>query len=129
MCVAVSAVESIDVSGGGGSFRLPRSNYVSCSVYRPTLWLWAVPILAAKLFNQREIYDLSPLRLESYPIFVASIRVAFEYQRWKQFEIVAQQWGMCYVAQFYVHPSIVRAKSYGKATVACDEGCIPVRKI
>ena len=47
--VAVSAVEKVDVSRGGGSFRLPRSNNGTSSVYHPTYCLRAVPILAAKL--------------------------------------------------------------------------------
>ena len=81
MCVAVSAVEVIDVSGGDGSFRLPRINYGTSSVYYLTLCLWVVPVLVAKLSNEGEIYDLPPLQLKSYPIFVACIRVAFECQR------------------------------------------------
>ena len=79
MCVAVSAVEGVDVSGGGGCFRLPRSNYGTSSVYYPIFRLWAVPVLAKKLSNQEEVYGLSHLQLESYPIiFVAYIRVAFK---------------------------------------------------
>ena len=62
---------------------------------------------------------------ESYPIFVACIRVAFECQNWKQNEVVAQQWSVYDVVQFYVHPSIVGAKSYGTVTVACDGGFSP----
>ena len=65
MCVAVSAVEGADVSGGGGSFRLPRSNYDTSSIYHPTLRLLAVPVLAAKLSNQGEMYGLPPLQLEA----------------------------------------------------------------
>ena len=128
VCVAVSAVEGVGVSEGGRSFRLPRSNYGTSSVYYPTLRLWAAPVLASKLFNEGEMYGLPSLQLESYPIFVASIRVAFECQRWKRDEVVAQQWGVCYVVQFYVHLSVVRVKSYGKVTVACDGGCSPVCK-
>ena len=56
--MAVSAVEGIDASRGGGSFRLPRSNYGTSRVYHATLRLWAVPVLATKLSNQGEIYDL-----------------------------------------------------------------------
>ena len=97
MYVAVSAVEGVDVSGGGGSFRLPRSNHGTSSVYHPILCLWAVPILRAKLSNQGKICGLPPFQLEGCPIFVACIRVAFECQRWKRDEVVAQQWGMCYV--------------------------------
>ena len=119
MCVAVSTVEGVDVSGSGESFRFPRSNHGTSSVYHPILRLWAVPVLAAKLSNQGEMYGLAPLQLESYPIFVACISVASEYQTWKRDKVVAQQWGMCYVVQFYVHLSVVRAKSYGKVTVAC----------
>ena len=47
--VAVSAVEKIDASRGGGNFRLTRSNNGASSVYHPTCRLRAVPILAAKL--------------------------------------------------------------------------------
>ena len=47
--VAVSAVEKVDASLGGGSFRLPRSNNGASSVYHPTCHLRAVLILAAKL--------------------------------------------------------------------------------
>ena len=57
------------------------------------------------------MYDLSPLELESHPIFVACIRVAFECQIWRRDEVVAQQWGMCYVVQFSMHPSIARVRS------------------
>ena len=74
------------------------------------------------------MYGLSSLQLESYPIFVACIHVAFECQRWKRDEVVAQQWGMWYAVQFYVLPSVVRAKSYGKVTVTSDAGCSVVRK-
>ena len=49
MGVTVSAVEKVDVSRGGGSFRLPRSNNDTGSVYHPTCCLRAVPIFAAKL--------------------------------------------------------------------------------
>ena len=84
--------------------------------------------MEAKLSNQWEMYGLPLLQLESYPIFVACIRVDFQCQRWKRDEVVSQQWGMCYVVQFYVHPPVVRVESYGKITVACDEGCSPVRK-
>ena len=66
------------------------------------------------------MYDTPPLQLENNPIFFACIRVAFECERWKRYEVVAQQCGMCYVVQFYVHSSVVKAKSYGKVTVACD---------
>ena len=130
MCVTVSAVEGVDVSGDGGSFRFLRRNIGTSSVYLTTLRLWAAPVLAAKISNQQEIYGPPPppLRLESYPIFVAGIRVPFEYQRWKRDEVVAKQWGMCYVVQFYVDSSVVRAKSYGTVTVACDGGYSSVRK-
>ena len=128
VCVAVSAVEGVDVSGGGGSFRLPRSNYGKSSVYQPTLRLRAVPVLVAKLSNKGEMYGLPSLQLKNCPIFVAYIRVAFECQRWKRDEVVAQQWGMCYVVQFYVHLSVVKAKSYGKVPVACNGDCSFVRK-
>ena len=47
--VAVSALEKVGVSRGGGSFRLPRSNNGASSVYHPTCRLRAVPILAVKL--------------------------------------------------------------------------------
>ena len=122
VCVAVSAVEGVHVSGGGGSFRLPRSSCSTNSFYHPTLCLWAVPVLAAKLSNQGETHGLRPLQLESYPIFVACIRVAYECQIWKRDEVVAQQWGMCYIVQFYVHPSVAREEIYVKVTVACDGG-------
>ena len=89
MCVAVSAVEGFDASGGGGSFRLPRSNYGLGSVYHCTLHLWAVPVLVAKLSNQGEMYDLSTLQLERYSIFVACRRAAFELLRRKRDEVVA----------------------------------------
>ena len=85
-------------------------------------------LLAAKLSNQGEMYGIPPFELESYPIFVACIRMAFECQRWKLDEVVAQQWGMYYIVQFYVHPSVIRAKSYGKVTVICDGGGSPVFK-
>ena len=125
VCVTVRAVESVDVSEGGGSFRLPRSNYGSSSVYHPTLHLWEVSVLTAKLSNQGEMYCLLPLQLGSYPIFLAFIRVAFKCQRWKRDEVVAQQRRMCYVVQFYMYPSVFRAKSFGKVTVTCDGGCSP----
>ena len=89
VCVVASAMGGVDVSRGGGSFRSPRSNYGTSSVYHPTLRLWAVPVLTAKLSDQGEIYGQPPLQLESYPIFVACIRVAFECQIWKQDEVVA----------------------------------------
>ena len=54
--------------------------------------------------------------------------VTFEYQRWKRSEVVAQQWDICYVMQLYLHPSVVRAKSYGKSTVTCYGDCSPVCK-
>ena len=75
VCVAVSAVQGVGVSGGGGSFCSPRSKYGTSSVYHPTLRLWVVPVLAAKLSNQIEMYGISPLQLESYTIFVAYIYV------------------------------------------------------
>ena len=70
MCVAVSAVEGVDITGVGRSFRLPRRNCGTSSVYHPTLCLWAIPVLVAKLSNQGEMYGLPPFQFESYPIFV-----------------------------------------------------------
>ena len=103
MRVAVNAVEDGDVSGGGGSFRLPRSNYGTSSVYHPTLRLWAVPVLVAKFSNQGEMYGLPLLQLQSYLIFVTFIRVAFECQRGKRDEVEAQQWVM------YLRRAVLRA--------------------
>ena len=122
VCVAGSALEGVEVNGGGGSFRLPRSNYGTSSVYHPTLRLWAVPVLAAKLSDQGEMYDIPPLQLESDSIFVVYICVAFEWQKRKRDKVVAQQWGMCCVVQFCVYPFVVRAKSYGKLIVAYGGG-------
>ena len=127
-CVALSAVEGVYVSGGRGSFRLPKINYGISSVYNPTLHLWAVLVLVAKLSNQGETYGLLPLQLDSCSIFVACIRVVSECQRWKRDEVVAQQWGMFYVVQVYVHQSVARGKDYGTATVTCNRGCSPVRE-
>ena len=70
VCVAVSAVEGVDITGVGRSFRLPRSNYATSSVYHSMLRLWAIPVLVAKLSNQGEMYGLPPLQVESYSIFV-----------------------------------------------------------
>ena len=67
VCVAVSAMEGVLVSGGGGSFRLSRRNYNINSVYHPTLRLWAVLVLAAKLPNQGEMYGLPPFSLRVSP--------------------------------------------------------------
>ena len=67
VCVAVSAVEVVDVSGGGESFRLPRRNYGTGSVYHSALRLWAVLVLAAKLSNEGEMYGLSLLQLRVTP--------------------------------------------------------------
>ena len=67
VCVAVSAMEGVDVSGGGEILRLPRSKYGTSSVYHPTLRLWAIHVLAAKLSNQEEIYDRSPFILRVTP--------------------------------------------------------------
>ena len=120
MCVAGSAVEGVDVSGGGESFRFPRSNYGIGIIFHPTFRLWAVTVPAAKLSNQGEMYGLPPLKLDNYPIFVVYIRVAIKCQRWNPDEVVAQEWDMCYVVQFYVRPSVVRAKIYVKVTVTCD---------
>ena len=89
VCVVVSAVEGVDVSGGGRNFRLSRSSYGISSVYHPTLGLWAVPVLQAKLSNQGEMYDLPSVQLESYPIFITYICMAFECQIWKRDEVVA----------------------------------------
>ena len=43
--------------------------------------------------------------------------------------MVAQEWGVCYVVQFNVHLSVVRAKIYGNIIVTCEGGCSPDRKI
>ena len=58
VCVAVSAVEGIDVNGGVGSFRLPKSNDGTSSVYYSTLRLWVIPVVAAKFFNQGNLYSV-----------------------------------------------------------------------
>ena len=60
MGVAVSAVEKVDVSWDGWSFRLPRRNNGTGSVYHPTCRLRVVPILAAKLSDQGELHRPSP---------------------------------------------------------------------
>ena len=65
VCVAVSAAEGVDVSGGGGSFRLPRSNYSTSSVDHPTL---RGTRTGGKTFQSGGRYGLPPLQLESYPI-------------------------------------------------------------
>ena len=62
MSVAASAVGGVDVSRGGGSFRLPYPSPLSGTRTN------------GKAFHQRKMYDLHPLQLESYPIFVACIR-------------------------------------------------------
>ena len=67
MCVTVSVVEGVDVSGGGGSFRLPGNNYATSSVYYLILRLWAVPVLAAKLSNQGGMFVRSPFYLRVTP--------------------------------------------------------------
>jgi hypothetical protein len=58
--VAERAVEDVDVSGGVGSFRIPRRDYGTSSVYHVICRLRAVPVLAAKLTNQGEKYGFSP---------------------------------------------------------------------
>ena len=67
--VAVSAMEGVDVGGGGRNFCLPKSHYGTNSVYYPTLRLWVVPVRAAKLAKQGEMYRLPFLRLKMYPLF------------------------------------------------------------
>ena len=67
VCVAVSSVEGVDVSGGGGSIYLPRSNYGTSSGYHPTLRLRVVPVLTAKLSNQGEFYSLPSFSLRVTP--------------------------------------------------------------
>ena len=100
--------------GGVGAFACPGVMTAKIVFTNSTLRLW-------------EMYGIPPLQCESCPISVAGIHVAFDCQRWGQDKVVAQQWGKCYVMQFNVHPSVVRAKSYGKFTVTCDEGCSLVR--
>ena len=53
--VAVSATENVDVSRGGGHFRLPWSNNGVSFVYHPTCRLRVVPILAARHPDLREV--------------------------------------------------------------------------
>ena len=89
--MALLAVEGVDISECGESFGLRRSNHGTSSIYYYTFRLWAVPVLAAKLSNQGEMYGLRPLQHESFALFVACIRVVFECQRWERDEVVAQQ--------------------------------------
>ena len=63
MCGAVSTVEGVDVNESGGSFRLPKSNYEKSIVYHPTLRLWAVPVLAAKLSSRGKYTVFPPFSL------------------------------------------------------------------
>ena len=49
MYVCMYVLKKVNVSRGGGSFCLPRSNNGASSVYHPTYRLRAVPVLAAKL--------------------------------------------------------------------------------
>ena len=53
MCMAVSAVEGVDISGGGGSFRLPRRKY-------GTSFLIRQKCTAFPLFSLRVTRTLSP---------------------------------------------------------------------
>ena len=71
MGVAVSAVEKVNVSRGGGSFRLPRSNNGTRSVYHPTCCLRAVPILAAKFSDQGNCTIPPPFSLGVTPLSTA----------------------------------------------------------
>ena len=54
--------------------------------------------------------------------------MAFECQRWKKDEVVAQQWGICYVVQFNVRLPLDRTKRYGKVNAACDRLLFSVPK-
>ena len=67
MSVAERAVENVDISGGGGSFRLPRRDCGKSSVYHATCRFRAEPVLTAKLTDQGEKYGFSPLSLRVTP--------------------------------------------------------------
>ena len=73
MSVAERAVENVDISGGGGSFRFPPRDCGTSSVYHATCRLRAVPVQAAKLTDQGEKYGFSPFETKSYSIFVTRI--------------------------------------------------------
>ena len=73
MSVTKRAVQNVDVDRGGGSFRFPRRDCGTSSVYHATYRLWAVPVLALKLTDQGEKYDFSPVKLESDTIFVTGV--------------------------------------------------------
>lgn len=73
-CVAIRALNEVDVREGGGSFRLPRRFYGTNSGYQAIYRLRAVPIVAAKrsgrwemcaipLFSLRVIISLPPVYL------------------------------------------------------------------
>ena len=61
VCVAVKVQWKVLMSVGVvGAFACPEAITAQAVSYRPTLRLWAVPVLAAKLSNQGEMYGLSP---------------------------------------------------------------------
>ena len=128
MSVAERAVESVDISGGGGSFRFSRRDCGTSSVYHATCHLRAVPVLAAKLTDQGGKYGFSPFELKSYSIFVTRVCVTFSCHGRERDEIVAQLGNMGYVVHFNAYASVVGAETYRKVTIPYDRNFLPVCK-
>ena len=128
MSVAERAVESVDISGGGGSFRFPRRDCGTSSVYHATCHLRAVPVLAAKLTDQGGKYGFSPFELKSYSIFITRVCVTFSCHGRERDEIVAQLGNMGYVVHFNAYASVVGAETYRKVTIPYDRHFLPVCK-
>ena len=80
-CVTVSAVEGVNVSGGWWERPLAQEQLRHKQCLPP----YPSPLdgtrTGGKASNQEEMYDILPLQLKSYPIFVACILEAFEFQR------------------------------------------------
>ena len=120
MSVAERAVENVDISEGGASFRFPRRDCGTSSVNHATCRLRAVPVLAAKFTDEGKKYGFSPFELKSYSIFVTRLCVTFLCHGRERDDIVAQLGNMGYVVHFNAYPSVVGAETYRKVTIPYD---------
>lgn len=82
VCVPIRAVEKYDVAGFVMAFAFPGAT-LTLTLTHGTYPFWAVPVFAIKLTDQGVVYGSSPLKVETYTVFVTRIGVTFTGHRRK----------------------------------------------
>lgn len=109
--------------------RIYGTRSVTCgtrSVCSATCRLWPFPVIFRRRSDQWEKCGLFSSKLESDPILVTRVFVAFECHYGQREEIVLQEVWVGYDFLFNTYSSMVSAEIYREVTISYD-GNIPTR--